>query len=456
MRVRHGAEVLILAEARLGVLDHGARRRGPRDASRARDLLGRRYEQLLPFCDVPGGQGGLRGRGRRLRDPRFGHRHRAHGAGLRRGRLPGGRAREPGLLQAGRRRTASSPPRSRPGPACTSRRPTRRSSSTCEDDGPAAAPRQTYTPRVSLPRPLRQPADLLRHAQLVHPHQRACANSWWRPTRTSPGRRPRWAAGRFGNWLAGNIDWSPQPQPLLGHAAERLDLRRLRAACTCPPAAPNSSELTGAGPVGARPAPAPRGRDHLRLHRATAARGTMRRTPEVIDCWFDSGSMPFAQYHYPLREPRSSSRASIPADFISEGIDQTRGWFYTMLVIGTFLTGRSSYKSCLVNELILDKQGQEDVQERGQHRRPHGDHARGGRRPAALVHDHRAARSGLPTRFDRGGRRARPSASCWPPWRTPTTSSPSTPTSTAGVPGSAAARRRPICWTAGSSAACRA
>ncbi len=82
----------------------------------------------------------------------------------------------------------------------------------------------------------------------------------------------------------------------------------------------------------------------------------MRRTPEVIDCWFDSGSMPFAQYHWPF-ENQELFENQYPADFICEGIDQTRGWFYTMLVIGTFLTGRSSYKRCLVNELILDRKG---------------------------------------------------------------------------------------------------
>ena len=82
----------------------------------------------------------------------------------------------------------------------------------------------------------------------------------------------------------------------------------------------------------------------------------MRRTSEVIDCWFDSGSMPFAQYHYPF-ENEDLFESQFPADFISEGIDQTRGWFYTMLVISTFLKGESSYKSCLVNELVLDAKG---------------------------------------------------------------------------------------------------
>ena len=85
--------------------------------------------------------------------------------------------------------------------------------------------------------------------------------------------------------------------------------------------------------------------------------GTMTRTPELIDVWFDSGAMPFAQWHYPF-ENQSTFEGAYPADFISEGIDQTRGWFYTLHSIGTFLFDKPAYKNCLVNELILDKQGQ--------------------------------------------------------------------------------------------------
>ena len=86
--------------------------------------------------------------------------------------------------------------------------------------------------------------------------------------------------------------------------------------------------------------------------------GKMLRTPEVIDCWFDSGSMPFAQWHYPFENKDRFDSELYPADFISEGIDQTRGWFYSMLAISTILTGKSSYKACLVNDMILDKNGQ--------------------------------------------------------------------------------------------------
>ena len=90
----------------------------------------------------------------------------------------------------------------------------------------------------------------------------------------------------------------------------------------------------------------------------------MTRDTSVIDCWFDSGSMPFSQYHYPF-ENKELWESQYPADFIAEGIDQTRGWFYALLVIGTFVTGHSPYKNVLVNELLLDKFGQKMHKSKG-------------------------------------------------------------------------------------------
>ena len=90
----------------------------------------------------------------------------------------------------------------------------------------------------------------------------------------------------------------------------------------------------------------------------------MTRIKEVMDCWFDSGSMPFAQYHYPF-ENKELFEEQFPADFISEGIDQTRGWFYVLLVISTFVTGKSPFKNVLVNDLLLDKYGQKMHKSRG-------------------------------------------------------------------------------------------
>ena len=82
----------------------------------------------------------------------------------------------------------------------------------------------------------------------------------------------------------------------------------------------------------------------------------MSRIPEVIDCWFDSGAMPFAQWHYPF-EHKDDFDKLFPADFICEGIDQTRGWFYSLMAISTFIMGTAPYKNVLVNDLILDAKG---------------------------------------------------------------------------------------------------
>ena len=84
--------------------------------------------------------------------------------------------------------------------------------------------------------------------------------------------------------------------------------------------------------------------------------GTFVREKEVIDCWFDSGSMPFAQLHYPF-ENKEEFEKHFPADFISEAVDQTRGWFYTLLTISTLLFGKSSFKNCIVLGLVNDKNG---------------------------------------------------------------------------------------------------
>ena len=90
----------------------------------------------------------------------------------------------------------------------------------------------------------------------------------------------------------------------------------------------------------------------------------MSRCKDVIDCWFDSGSMPFAQYHYPF-ENNDIFETQFPADFICEGIDQTRGWFYTLLVISTFVKGVSPFKNVLVNDLLLDAEGKKMSKSRG-------------------------------------------------------------------------------------------
>ena len=108
---------------------------------------------------------------------------------------------------------------------------------------------------------------------------------------------------------------------------------------------------------------------HLKCGKCGAA---MSRIPEVMDCWFDSGAMPYAQQHYPFEHKEEFYTELFPADFINEGIDQTRGWFYSLMAISTFIekgrvyaegdraygaAGRACYRNVLVNELILDKNG---------------------------------------------------------------------------------------------------
>ncbi len=91
----------------------------------------------------------------------------------------------------------------------------------------------------------------------------------------------------------------------------------------------------------------------------------MTRITEVMDCWFDSGAMPFAQWHYPFENKEEVENKLFPADFICEGIDQTRGWFYSLMAIATFVMGKAPYKNVLVNDLILDKDGKKMSKSRG-------------------------------------------------------------------------------------------
>lgn len=92
--------------------------------------------------------------------------------------------------------------------------------------------------------------------------------------------------------------------------------------------------------------------------------GEMSRVPEVIDCWFDSGAMPFAQHHYPF-ENKDLFEAQFPADFISEAVDQTRGWFYSLLAISTLLFDKAPYKNVIVLGLVQDEDGQKMSKSKG-------------------------------------------------------------------------------------------
>nr|CAB3255140.1 isoleucine--tRNA ligase, cytoplasmic [Phallusia mammillata] len=96
--------------------------------------------------------------------------------------------------------------------------------------------------------------------------------------------------------------------------------------------------------------------DHITIP-SRMGKGVLRRVSEVFDCWFESGSMPYSQMHYPF-ENKKAFEEGFPADFIAEGIDQTRGWFYTLLVLSTALFGRPAFKNLIVNGLVLASDGQ--------------------------------------------------------------------------------------------------
>jgi isoleucyl-tRNA synthetase len=113
--------------------------------------------------------------------------------------------------------------------------------------------------------------------------------------------------------------------------------------------------------------------DEIELHkpyidqvhiRCSECGGQMKRVSEVIDCWFDSGSMPFAQWHYPF-ENKEIFEENFPADFISEALDQTRGWFYTLMAIGTLIFDKSPYENVIVLGLVQDKNGQKMSKHKG-------------------------------------------------------------------------------------------
>ena len=104
--------------------------------------------------------------------------------------------------------------------------------------------------------------------------------------------------------------------------------------------------------------------DHIHIN-CPECNKPMERIEEVLDCWFDSGAMPFAQQFYPFKNKDVFYEEMFPADFICEGIDQTRGWFYSLMAISTVISGKSPYKNVLVNDLILDKEGKKMSKSKG-------------------------------------------------------------------------------------------
>ena len=166
--------------------------------------------------------------------------------------------------------------------------------------------------------------------------------------------------GRFGKWLEGNQDWALSrerywgtPLPIWECTSDDCDER------FCAGSIQDLRDRRGDVPDDLhRPYI-----DEVTL-RCEACGGEMRRVVETIDAWYDSGSMPFAQWHYPF-ESEDSFQERFPADFISEGIDQTRGWFYSLLAISTLLFDSTSYRNCVCFGLILDPEGQKMSKSRG-------------------------------------------------------------------------------------------
>lgn len=176
---------------------------------------------------------------------------------------------------------------------------------------------------------------------------------------------PEVGAGRFGNWLEENKDWALSRDRFWGTPLPIW----VCDSCGSMRCVGSVEDLRAGSNV---PEPLDLHKPHVDgVTFACSCGGTQRRTPELIDVWFDSGSMPFAQWHYPFENKEVFER-SYPGDFISEGIDQTRGWFYTLHAIGTFLFDRPAYRNVLVNELILDKSGLKMSKSKGNTVEPFG------------------------------------------------------------------------------------
>ena len=167
--------------------------------------------------------------------------------------------------------------------------------------------------------------------------------------------------GRFGNWLENLIDWSLSRDRYWGTP---LNIWRCES-CSKLTSVGSRQELAERAIEKIDPANIELHRPYIdEVHLTCECGGRMTRTSEVIDCWFDSGSMPYAQWHYPFEHQDDFDRL-FPADFICEGIDQTRGWFYSLLAIGSFLFDKPTFKNVLVNDLLLDKNGQKMSKSRG-------------------------------------------------------------------------------------------
>ena len=168
--------------------------------------------------------------------------------------------------------------------------------------------------------------------------------------------------GRFGDWLENVQDWGISRKPLLGNSTEYLGM----CSCGCQGICWKPCRILEKSGNDKRA-------KTVELHRpyidevtikCPECGGTMHRVPEVIDCWFDSGAMPFAQHHYPF-ENKELFKQQFPANFISEAVDQTRGWFYSLLAESTLLFNQAPYKNVIVLGHVQDENGQKMSKSKG-------------------------------------------------------------------------------------------
>ncbi len=165
--------------------------------------------------------------------------------------------------------------------------------------------------------------------------------------------------GRFGDWLENVQDWAISRNRYWGTPLNVWQ-------CSC-------GAMHSIGSIEELKAMSENCPEHIELHRpfidavtikCPECGGQMKRVPEVIDCWFDSGSMPFAQHHYPF-ENKKVFEQQFPADFISEAVDQTRGWFYSLLAVSTLIFNKAPYKNVIVLGHVQDENGQKMSKSKG-------------------------------------------------------------------------------------------
>ncbi len=165
--------------------------------------------------------------------------------------------------------------------------------------------------------------------------------------------------GRFGDWLENVQDWAISRNRYWGTP---LNIWQ----CSC-------GAMHSIGSIEELKSMSENCPEHIELHRpfidavtikCPECGGQMKRVPEVIDCWFDSGSMPFAQHHYPF-ENKEVFEQQFPADFISEAVDQTRGWFYSLLAVSTLIFNKAPYKNVIVLGHVQDENGQKMSKSKG-------------------------------------------------------------------------------------------